>query len=141
MCVCIAYTCRAGPGRAMRTGTVRTRRSPSLQWVGPVQTWCQFVQGGPVQNRPVHEQSVPGQLSPALKAAVISSEYFTRFYHLELLSFHLRISTQRIEKKYNLSSQRHETDAQTASKYLFLLLYRLTKFNSLWFLPNIHRFV
>ncbi len=90
MCVAIAYTCRAGPGRAMRTGT--TRKALAKPAVGRAGTNL-LVSDGRAGTKPggVREQSVPGQLSPVLKAAVILSEYFTRFYHLELLSFHLRI--------------------------------------------------
>jgi hypothetical protein len=76
MCVCIAYTCRAGPVRADRYSTTTALAKPA---VGRAGTTLLVGMGGPVQDRPVHEQSVPGQLSPALKAAVVLSEYFTDF--------------------------------------------------------------
>ncbi len=86
MCVCVHcvyLSSRAGPGHADRYSTSTALNKPA---VGRVGTTLLVGMGGPVQDRPVHEQSVPGQLSPALKAAVC-----ILFYHLELLSFRLRI--------------------------------------------------
>jgi hypothetical protein len=90
MCVC-ALRILVEPGRAGPCGPVQYDPGSRSASVGRAGTTLLVGMGGPVQDRPVHEQSVPGQLSPALKAAVVLSEYFTRFYHLELLSFHLRI--------------------------------------------------